>query len=179
MISITIDGTGPISALHVIGENLADLKAPMTKLLELGLSDAREEIAAQGNYLGSGWAPMSPWTPTVAEVLYGTSRVPGTLLNASGGLLGSLVPGGVGNLFHVDDKAGEAGTDLASPRTGFPLGVGMQEGTSRTFHVLQGEGYSETGIPARRVLFWSEARSSEYVGIFARHAFEGVGGENA
>lgn len=180
VIAYQIDATGPISALKIIGDNLGHLQEPLTKLLELGLSDAREEIGAQGSYLGDGWAPMSPFTPIVAEVLYGKQRTPGTLLDDDGRLVASLVPGGEGNILEVGEMEGEAGTNVTSRRTGFALGPGMQRGTSRTFKVLQGEGFAETGIPARRFLFWSEARAKEYVGIFAEHAFKGVeGGSNA
>jgi len=180
VIAITIDASQPVAALRLLLDNLGDLTEPLTKVLDLGLSDARAEIGAQGGLFGSGWSPMSPWTPIVAQALYGKERTPGTLLEDTGRLLGSLEREGAGNVFHVGKTEGEAGTDAVSRRSGFPLGVGMQFGTSRTFHVLQGEGFSETGIPPRQFLSWHESRSKDYVGIFAEHIMKGIegGGSN-
>jgi len=169
LIAVEIDVTDATAYLHLVEENLGDLREPLTELLTLGLADARADIASQGTLFGDGWAGMSPWTPIVARTLYGKERSPGTLLEDTGALVASLEVGGPANLFEVGPTEGSAGSAALSPRNGFPTAAAMQEGTSRTFHVLQGEGFSETGIPPRPFLSWHEERSDEYVAIFARH----------
>lgn len=174
MIAYTIEASGPQEMLSVVGMRLGDLTKPITEVLTLGLEDARNEIAAQGVLFAGGWLAMSPMTPIVAMKLYGKSRSPGTLLHDTGGLLESLTPGGPENLFEPGPQAGQAGTSYVSPRSGFPVAVGQQQGTSRTFHVLQGMGFSEPGIPPRPFLGWHEQKGDEYVEIFARSIIDEV-----
>jgi phage gpG-like protein len=169
-IAITIDASEPLAALRILAEREADLTAPLTQVLELGLADAVATVEVGGGPLGI-WAPMSHLTPVVAQKLYGRRRDPGRLLRDGGSLLESLAPGGSGNVFEVGPREGSAGTADISGRTGFPIAVGQQLGTSRTFHVLQGHGFSETGIPPRPFLGWREDRLDAYAGIFADHLF--------
>jgi hypothetical protein len=169
LIAYEIDASGPQEVLKVLGLRLDDCSEPIREILTLALQDSRQEIISQGELFGSGWAPMSPWTNQVSVALYGRGRDPRTLLYDSRGLLDALTPEQAGNVFEVGPKTGIAGADYRSKRTGFDIGKWQQNGTDRTFHVLQGHGYSETGIPARPFLGWHESRADEYVGIFAQH----------
>lgn len=170
MISVKVDASGPHQALSALGVNLDDMREPLTAALELCLKDAQDEIRAQGGLFGGGWAPMSPWTGIVSEVLYAKTRDPGGLLMDSGGLMASLEGGNL----EVGRKGGEAVVEAVSPRTGFGIARGMQEGTSRTFLVLQGFGFAETGIPPRPFLGWHDSRLEDYTAVFSEHVWKDV-----
>lgn len=177
---LEIDASEATDTLHILGFALGNLEEPMTRVLTMALEDSRREIVAQGALFGPGWPAMSPWTTMVAQELYGRTRDPMNLLDDSGGLLESLTPGGAGNILEVHGSPidawneGEAGT--AYERGGFPVAVAQQKGTSKTFRVLSGGGFSPTGIPPRPFLGWHEQRLDEYAGVFARHIFDGVDG---
>jgi hypothetical protein len=169
-IAITIDASAPLAALRILAEREADLTEPLTQVLELGLADAVLAIEGGGGPLGP-WAPMHHLTPVIAHKLYGRVRDPGRLLRDTGAILESLAPGGQGNVFDVAPREGSAGSAVVSGRTGFPISVFQQLGTAQTFKVLQGQGYTPTGIPGRHYLGWREDRLEEYAGIFADHLF--------
>ena len=173
MIAITVDSREVVRSLSVLGSNLGDAREPLTAILERGLEEARLNLAEGGGDAGP-WAPMSPWTPIVARALYGQGRAVGLLLEGDGALAGSLVRDAPGNIFEVSATEGSAGTDLASNRNGYGIGSMMEHGTSRTFHVLQGEGYSAPGIPARPFMPPMETHGDEYAGIFAEGVWAGV-----
>jgi len=173
LISLEIDASDVLDTLRLLGARQEDLTEPLTEVLELALSDAVATIEGGGSPFA--WAPMSKLTPVVAAKLYGKARSPDTLLKDSGGLVRSLAKGAEGNVFEVGPHEGSAGSAYLSGRSGFPIAVGMQEGTGRTFHVLQGAGFSEVGIPPREFLGWRDDRLDAYGQIFADHLFEPIG----
>lgn len=167
MISIEIDASGPVQALNVIGENLGDFTEPTERVLMSGLTDAQEQIESGGSMFGN-WPGYSPFTPIVAKAL--GREMGGTMLLGNGGIVASLARGGPDNLFEAGPEGGQAGTS-------YPPAVFQQKGTDRTFHVLQGSGFSTPGIPEREFLLWREDRLPEYDKIFSDHVFKGVAGE--
>jgi hypothetical protein len=172
---ITLQVTGDAQQkLEILAERLGDFTKPITEMLSSALADAVVAIESQGSAFGETFAPMSELTPIVSTKLYGLGRSPGTLLQATSALVRSLVPGQPGNVFEVAEMEGRAGSSLRSARSGFAIAKGQQEGTSRTFHVLQGQGFSEPGIPPRRFLAWRETRFDEYRRFFATYIQEGV-----
>jgi hypothetical protein len=166
-VAYQIDASGPIEVLEILGAGLGDLTRPIGDVLTMGLQDAQDEIRSEGTMFGDRWPEMSPLTPRVAMVLYGITRDPFSLLERSGALFESLTPHGPGNIFEPGPQEGEAGSALAWAAL-------QQDGTSSTFHVLQGHGSSPGGIPERPFLGWHETRGDEYVEIFAHSLFEGV-----
>jgi len=173
MISIVVDSREPVRALTLLSSHLADSRDPLAAVLERGLEDSRLNLATRGGDAGV-WEPMSPWTEIVARKLYGKARSDGSLLEDTGALLASLYRGAPGNIFEVSASEGVAGTELADSRTGYGIGSLMEKGTTRTFHVLQGEGYTVPGIPPRPFMAPPEAHGDEYVGIFADEVWAGV-----
>lgn len=174
MILLQVDTRGPEEMLRIVGDNLGDLTEPLTKVGEQpGLEDARAQIEGQGSLFGGApWPEMSPWTIIVA-LAQGRERTPGTLLKDSGGLLASLEPGGPENIFEVGQFEATFGTRY-SGKSGFPVASVLQEGSSVTFHVLQGEGFSPGGYPGRDFLSWYNERVEEYDRIFADHVVKGL-----
>lgn len=171
MISITIDASQVTEVATILGANLDDL-APAFKLLgESVLEDARSRIVAQGE---GEWPQMSPWTNIVAVALYEKGRDPRTLLQDTRGLIESLRPEGADNIFEVGPESAEFGSRYSSQRTGYGIARGQQLGSSRTFHVLQGSGFSDTGTPPREFLMFPENRLDDYDRIFSDHVGKGV-----
>jgi hypothetical protein len=164
MLSITVerDEIGP--ALQLMAERASDWASPIERGLESELEEARSAISGSG---GVNWAPTSPWTLKVDEVL-GRTRT--SRLQETGELLNSL------RVFSVAPTEGEAGTDVPHARY-------QQEGTSQTFFLLQFARSRGTrresggfGIPPSRFLFWREEKLPEYDGIFLDHLMgEGEG----
>lgn len=173
MIAVTIEATAGQELLRVVGQNLGDMTVPFRTMGEAALEDARGQIISQGALMGGGWAGMSPLTNVVSVVLYQKGRDPRTLLYANRGLLNSLTPEGSQNILEAGPDSLKAGTGYTSSRTGFPIAKGQQEGTSRTYHVLGDKGFSPTGIPARQILGWREARFTEFQVLLAEHVLKG------
>lgn len=174
-LAIVIDASDVARALGALEANFSDLSEPFTKAGELVFEDARGVIISQGNLFGAGWGPMSPLTHVVATKLYGRGRDPRTLLYDTRGLLDSLQKDGPANIFEVQPLSAEFGSGYTSPRTGFAIAKYQQEGTTRTFRVLQGAGFAEAaGYPGRKFLGWQESRRDQYAGIFAEHLMKDV-----
>jgi len=183
-VAISIDASGPISALNLMGANLGDMTEPISQVLKSALSDAKLEVeAAKGGLFGAPWPPMSPFTANPPGILQRLGmmhpRAPGTLLYDEGTLAESLSPGAPGNILQAGPTEGQAGTNN-------PVGTLQQEGTSRVFDVLrfvQSRGktrqYITPGIPARPFLGWHEERLPQYDEIFADRVFRGVAGTEA
>lgn len=175
MIAITIDATEVTVALGAIGKNLESFAPAFEKLGELVLEDARAEIVSQGHVLpGISWAGMHPLTHVIAAKLYGKGRDDRSLLQDTRGLIDSLAKDGPANVFEVAPLQASFGSAYVSPRTGFPIAKYQQEGTTRSYEVLDGGGFAEGGIPARAFLNWNEARAAEYQEIFAEHLLDGA-----
>ena len=175
-IAIRIDKDAAEQVLTLFGENLGDLTKAFEKVGEVVLEDARGQIVSQGGVFGGGWAAMSPLTHVVAALLYGRGRDPRTLLMDTRGLLDSLQPHGPANIFETGPASASFGTEYVSSRTGFAVAKYQQQGTHRTFHVLQNEGFSEVGIPARVFLSFRDD-PAEYEAIFLAHLLSGFEGE--
>lgn len=160
MLAITIEKNEIGPYLQVLAERASDWSQPITKVLESGLEDARAVISGGGSSFG--WAPTSPWTLKVDEVL---GRARQGQLQETGGLLNSL------RVFAVSPSEGEAGTDS-------PVARYQQEGTSRTFFLLQlpMREFGGYGIPPRPFLFQHEEKFPEYDAMFLDHLMaEGEG----
>jgi hypothetical protein len=170
VIAVSIDAAGAELAVGLVSKRLADLSAPFTKIGQSVLEDARAQIVSQGRAFADGaWAPMSELTSIVSTRLYGAGRDPNTLLQATRGLLESLTPGGSANIFEVTPKTASFGSARVSDRNGFPVAAAQQQGTSRTFHVLQGRGFSAVGIPARPFLSFRPEKVETYELLLAEH----------
>lgn len=175
MLAITIDASQVTLALAAIGRNVESFAPAFEQVGETVLEDARGQIVSQGNVLpGSPWAAMHPLTHVIATALYGRGRDDRTLLQDTRGLLSSFTKGNPANVFEVEPLEAAFGSAYVSTRTGFPIAKYQQDGTSKSFLVLQGEGYLPPGIPGRTILAFNPARAAEYDGIFAEHLMDGA-----
>lgn len=156
--------------LRIIGENLEDLSEPFTEIGKLALEDARQVIAIHG---GGSWAQMHELTPVIARI-FGGERTPETLLEDTGGLVNSLIPFEASNIFEVGPMDASFGSQYTSPRTNFGIAKWQQEGTEKSFLVLQGAGYAPGGIAAREFLSWRGERLDEYDATLTRHVEKGA-----
>lgn len=159
MLTITVekDEVGPYVGLLV--DRAADLSAPIAEVGRDLIQEGREVLASGGS--GVGWAPTSPWTLALDDVL-GRSRQ--GQLNQSGTLAQTL-----GDVFEASPYEGTFGTTN-------PVASYQQEGTNVTFFLLQYErskGVKRTwggrGIPPRKFLFWHDEKLPEYDEIFMEH----------
>lgn len=169
VIALTVDTAPATLVIEGMEGRLVDLSPALKKIGESVLEDARNQIVSQGALFGGGWAEMSPLTSVVATKLYKRGRDPRTLLQDTRGLLNSLTPGDTNNISEVTPASASFGSAYVSARTGWGIAAVQQQGSSRTFHVLEGDGYSEPGIPPRPFLTWREEQAPVYEGILAEH----------
>jgi hypothetical protein len=156
MLTITVekDEIGPF--VELMATRATDMSVPISNVARAELDEARQTINSGG--AGFGWAPTSPWTLAIDEVL---GRARQGQLNASGTLAASL-----GDVFEVSPYEGIVGTSS-------PVARYQQEGTSTSFLLLQAlrsggvkHGYGGRGIPPRPFLFWHQEKLPQYDDIF-------------
>ncbi len=173
LITVTIDASGPTQMLNLVGENLGNMGNPISDILRLELLNAKGVAES-----GTASPGMSSFTANPPELLQRIGmmhpRNPATLLRDTGAFAASLEPGGPNNILTVGPSEGEAGSSD-------PKALLLQEGTSRTFAVLQfvaSRGrtriYIEPGMPARQIIGFDEARGDQYDAILVRHVFGGL-----
>lgn len=163
MIVFEVNSQRAVAKLQLLGQRAANVTEPMRVIAESLLSDARIALA-NGTGPGGTFAPQSPLTTKI----HGAHP----LLRQTGGLAASLYEDGPGNVFQVGPGSLTVGTNYRGPRSSYPVGSWIQDGTARTFHVIQfmmSKGrireWSDTGIPARKFLAVPEQRRPQFVGL--------------
>lgn len=166
MLTITVerDTIGPY--VEQMASRAADWSAPNMRVLQSGIEEARATIQSGGS--GAGWAPISPFTLLIDDVL---GRTREGQLQETGAMAASL-----GDVLEVGPTEGIAGTssDVALYQHG---------GTTRTFSLLKylrsggaKREYGGRGIPPRPFMFWHTEKLPEYDDIFMAHLMgEGEG----
>lgn len=152
MISVTVDTSQVDTFLRDLDMRMAGFSIPIAEVLEQALMDAQHFVGVSKGVWGVPWPPMAV---TTAQ-----RRDPSTLMVKSRKLLDSLEQNMPGNVFHVEDHSGYAGTRVFYA----PF---QQYGSTR--HPRR---------PPRPFLVWTEERmgpgpelGGEYLAIFERYLF--------